>query len=363
MSRQVRCCTESAISTWQRVAAKPLRETCSTRSATGSGAIASTAPWRTSTGTPAPTQGAEQHVAARARRGVDPDGHARARVAGPRVARHPGREHARAVAVVDVDHGDAGRAGVEHAEQGGDAAERGAVPDARGDRHERDAGQAADHGRQGALHAGDDDQAVGDGEPVADREQPVQAGHAHVVDPVDRGAVHAHGQRGLGRDGGVGGAGADDRDRAARLRERPERHRAGDEVGGGVGQRARHHVEGLGVEAGGQHGAVGVPLVQGAQDRDHLVGRLAGAVDDLGIAGPRGAVEVDAGEAEVAHTGVGLVHAENLPGATRATRPGPLRPSAARCWLKATDRRPTQRGSDRCRSSSPMPRGRPTGSR
>ena len=118
-----------------------------------------------------------------------------------------------------------------------------------------------------------------------------------------------------------------------------------------------------GIEAGGQDGAVGVPLVQGAQDRDHLVGRLAGAVDDLGITGPGGAVEVDAGEAEVTHTGVGLVHAENLPGATRATRPGALRPSAARCWLKATDRRPTQRGSDRCRSSSPMPRGRPTGSR
>ena len=55
---------------------------------------------------------------------------------------------------------------------------------------------------------------------VAHGEQPVQAGHAHVVDPVDRGAVHAHRQRGLGRDGGVGGAGADDRDGAARFRER-----------------------------------------------------------------------------------------------------------------------------------------------
>ena len=39
--------------------------------------------------------------------------------------------------------------------------------------------------RQGALHAGDHDQAVGLGEPVADREQPVQAGDADVVDPVD----------------------------------------------------------------------------------------------------------------------------------------------------------------------------------
>ena len=55
MSRQVRWCTESATSTWQRVAAKPLRVTCSTRSATGSGATASTAAWSTSTGTPAPS--------------------------------------------------------------------------------------------------------------------------------------------------------------------------------------------------------------------------------------------------------------------------------------------------------------------
>ncbi len=55
MSRQVRWWTESATSTWQRVAAKPLRVTGSVRSATGSGAIASTAACSTSTGTPAPS--------------------------------------------------------------------------------------------------------------------------------------------------------------------------------------------------------------------------------------------------------------------------------------------------------------------
>ena len=40
-------------------------------------------------------------------------------------------------------------------------------------------------------------------------------------------------------------------------------------------------------------------LVQRPQDRDDLVGRLAGAVHDLGVAGARRAVDVDAGEAEV----------------------------------------------------------------
>ena len=57
-------------------------------------------------------------------------------------------------------------------------AERGAVADAGRDRDQRDADQPADHGRQRALHAGDDDQAVGLLEPVADAEQPVQAGDA-----------------------------------------------------------------------------------------------------------------------------------------------------------------------------------------
>ena len=153
-------------------------------------------------------QRAEQHVAAGAGRGVDPEG-------GHRAARaHPGREHAGAVAVVDVDHGHAGRAGVEHREQRGQPAERGAVADAGRHRDERYAGQPADHGGQRALHAGDDDQAVGGLEPVADAEQPVQPGDADVVDQVDAGAVHPGGQRGLGGDRGVGGAGGDDRDGA-----------------------------------------------------------------------------------------------------------------------------------------------------
>ncbi len=55
MSRQVRWVVESATSTWQRVAAKPLRVTCSTWNVTGSGTTASTAACRVSRGTPAPS--------------------------------------------------------------------------------------------------------------------------------------------------------------------------------------------------------------------------------------------------------------------------------------------------------------------
>ena len=62
---------------------------------------------------------------------------------------------------------------------------------------------------QGALHAGDHDQAVGRRELVADVEQPVQAGHADVADRVDTGAMDARGEHRLGGDRRVGGAGRD----------------------------------------------------------------------------------------------------------------------------------------------------------
>ena len=90
MSRQVRWCSESATSTWQRVAAKPLRVTCSTRSATGSGATASTAALQHVERDAGAEQRAEQHVAAGAGGGVDPDGH-RGRPAGRGSPARPGR--------------------------------------------------------------------------------------------------------------------------------------------------------------------------------------------------------------------------------------------------------------------------------
>ena len=133
-------------------------DTVSTRRATGSGLTASTASCRTSSGTPAPSS------APRSMSPLAPDDASTQSVrhaARCRLAGDPRREHPRAVAVVDVDHGDAGRAGVEHREQRGDPAEGGAVADAGRHRDERHADQAADHGRQRALHAGDDDQAVG----------------------------------------------------------------------------------------------------------------------------------------------------------------------------------------------------------
>ena len=154
----------------------PLVRPAPARAATGSVPTASTAACTTSSGTPASssapssmsplapdshwnhavvTAGPLPGVAAPASLARWPGGRAR------RPAGHPRREHAGAEAVVDVDDDDAGRAGVEHREQGGEAAEGGAVADRRRDGDERHADQAADDRRQRALHPGDDDQAVG----------------------------------------------------------------------------------------------------------------------------------------------------------------------------------------------------------
>ena len=65
-------------------------------------------------------------------------------------------------------------AAVEHAEQRGDAAEAGAVADARRHGDDRHADQAGDDARQRAFHAGDDDDDARGVEPRALAEQPME---------------------------------------------------------------------------------------------------------------------------------------------------------------------------------------------
>ena len=131
-------------------------------------------------------------------------------------------------------------------------------------------------------------------------EQPVQPGHADVLDQVDRRRrAPATVSAASAATGASRGAGRDDGHRAARLRQRAQRHRPGDRVDVGLGQRRRHLGERLLGEPGGEHRALGVPLVEGAQDRDDLAGRLAGAVHHLGVAGPPRAVDVDAREPQI----------------------------------------------------------------
>ena len=96
------------------------------------------------------------------------------------------RHHRRPEAVVDVDHGDAGGAGVEHGEQRGEAAEGGAVAGRGGDRDDRRGDQAGDRGGQGAVHAGGDDHHPGAAQRRRRRQQPLEAGDADVGVPFDR---------------------------------------------------------------------------------------------------------------------------------------------------------------------------------
>jgi len=171
---------------------------------------------------------------------------------------------------------------------------------------ERYADQATHHAGQGALHAGHHDQAVRSGERLACLEQPVQPGDTDVRDAGDSGAVHGRGQRGLGGHRRVGGPRADHGDQAARRRHRSQRHGAGDVVDCGLGNLGAHDRPGLVGQPGGEHGPVRMTVVQGAQDPDDLLGGLALAVDDLGIARPRGPVDVDA---RVPQVGSALVQA------------------------------------------------------
>ena len=126
--RQVRCGGSSTrTSTSTLVARSPARVTACGASRTAPGTTASTARCTVPQVRAGVDQGAEQHVAGDAGGGVDPgvpSRRHRARCAG---AGDLGGEVAGAVTVVDVDHGHARRAGVEHGQQGGQPLERGAV--------------------------------------------------------------------------------------------------------------------------------------------------------------------------------------------------------------------------------------------
>ena len=124
-------------------------------------------------------------------------------------------------------------------------------------------------------------------------------GDADVGDVLDLGPEDAGGERRLGGDRCVGGAGGHDADPTGGRRQLAEHAGARDlvdvggrELRGDGGQRS------VG-EPGGQRRPLTVGLAQRAEQVDDLLGRLAGAVDDLGVAGAGGAVGVEPGEPEV----------------------------------------------------------------
>ena len=128
------------------------------------------------------------------------------------VARYQYGSVGRAEAVVYIYYGDVGGAGVEHSQKRGGAVEAGAVADRGGDGDDGDADEAADDGGKSAFHAGADDDDVGVGELLADREKAMDAGYADVVEAGDFGVEEFGGDGGLFGDGLVAGAGGEDGD-------------------------------------------------------------------------------------------------------------------------------------------------------
>ena len=117
-----------------------------------------------------------------------------------------------AEAVVDVDYGHVGTAGVEHAEEGCCTGEACSVAYGGGDGEDGDADEASDDGGEGAFHAGADDDGVGFGELLADGEDAMEAGYAYVVEAGDAGVKGFRGGGGFLGYGEVAGAGAEDGD-------------------------------------------------------------------------------------------------------------------------------------------------------
>ena len=103
----------------------------------------------------------------------------------------------------------------------------------------------------------------------------------------------------------------------ARLGHRPEDGGPGDLVDDGVRQSVAHRVLRIGGEPGRENRPVGVPVVQPTEDPDHLLGRLAGAVHHLRVAGTTRAVDVEPGVAQVVGAAV-VSHGSRRPGRRRS---------------------------------------------
>ncbi|HKF65569.1 MAG TPA: hypothetical protein VKB36_03545 [Vicinamibacterales bacterium] len=201
--------------------------------------------------------------------------------------------------VINVDHRDARRTAVEHAEEGGNAAETGAVADAGGDGDNRDAHQTRDHTRQRPFHAGNHDDGARGGKPLTLAEKPVKTSNPDVVNALDR-ISHQ-----LGRNGGFFGDGligsscrGDDNDALSR------RHILLTECNDariGVVRGRRHNgansIEGFDARARDQKR--GTTPDDFLTDRRNLSRRLSETEHDFGEALPYGSMVINFRKAEI----------------------------------------------------------------
>src|SRR5690242_13808178 len=121
-----------------------------------------------------------------------------------------------AEAIVDVDYGDVGRAGVEHAEHCGKAAEGCSVAHACGHSNNRRRDKATNYAGQRAFHAGADDCDLAALQRLMMREQAVQAGDTDIEVALDRRSEKLRRSRGLFCNTKIAGPSAKDRYRSGR---------------------------------------------------------------------------------------------------------------------------------------------------
>jgi hypothetical protein len=206
-----------------------------------------------------------------------------------------------AEAVVDVDDRHAAAAAVEHAKQGGDAAEAGAIPDAGGHGDDRFGDQPGNDAGQGAFHAGDHDQDVCALDLFVAIQQTVESRHAHVEESFDAVAHDIGGDGSLLGHRNIAGARAEDGNDARSFRQGLFRDRdaTGFRVMDGVFEFPADGPRMEGSDPGDEHWLFLFGELGG--DPDHLFRGLPGAEDDFRKTFSQRAVRVHGGKAELRH--------------------------------------------------------------
>src|SRR3989442_1347751 len=122
------------------------------------------------------------------------------------------RDEACTKTVVDIHYRHIRSTRVEHAEQRRQTIKRSSVPDPGGHCYDGNRNQSADNRRQRAFHPGDNNDHSSRFEIWPSSEQPVNAGHANVVDARHPVAHRGGGNGGFFRDRNIGCSRGDDGD-------------------------------------------------------------------------------------------------------------------------------------------------------
>ena len=231
----------------------------------------------------------------------------------------------RAEPVVDVDHGNARCARIEHSQKSRHAAEAGAVTHRRGNGDHGACGHPADHAGKRPLHTRYGHYAAGACDFLPMRQEAMDARNPHIIQAHHARSEHLGGNGRLLGAVQVAGTRARHRDVAiarrlcrraeqAQLRngsvlERRRSPRVASE------QRSPHRFRLLRFKPGDEHARL-TGIAQGQADTGDLVCRLAGSVDHLASARAPCAIGVDLREAQV---GIALVGKASL-GIDRAYR-------------------------------------------